>query len=288
MITISNRRALTQTQSQTFVDGRPCFDPSGKTVLFERAQGGLQYSQLWSVALAGPGSESLYYSANHDCLRASWSWNTEQSSHQIAFTGTNFPVYTINADPSNFDEQQLSVTGYDGASLSYPAWYPSSELLIANYSDYKLIKADLSGNFLGELTASTFWSGMGTLNQAAPDIIAYAGQLAGSGVYHQKNNKVWLQDGNDAPEQVSPLGKKQIGRAPWFTPDGQYIGYENIDTKNVYQVWLQALIQPYDQQLPVQVSVGGEVSQHIKFSPDGATAVWAQGGCIMAADIKYS
>jgi hypothetical protein len=240
------------------------------------------------VSLAHPGTENLYYSANHDCLRASWSWNAKQSKRQIAFTDTNSPVYTINADPSDFDEQQLSVTGHEDAALSYPAWYPSSQLLMANYSDYKLIKADLSGNFLGELTAAKFWSGMGTLNQTKPDIIAYAGQLAGSGVYNQKNNKVWLQDGSDAPEQVSPLGKNQIGRAPWFTPDGQHIGYEDIDTNNVYQVWVQALIQPYDQQPVVQVSLGNEGSQHIKFSPDGKTAVWAQGGRIMAADIEYS
>ena len=288
MITISNRRALTQTQGHAFADGRPCFDPSGETVLFERGQGGLQYSQLWTVPLVSAGTESLYYSASHNCLRASWSWNPKQSIRQIAFTDTNFPVYTINADPNNFDEQQLVVTGYENAKLSYPAWYPTSELLITNYSDYTLIKADLAGNFLGELTDSKFWSGMGTLNQTNIDTIAYAGQVAGSGVYNQKENKVWLQDGTAAPEQVSPLGKNQIGRAPWFTPDGQHIGYENIDTNNVYQVWIQELIKPYDQQSPVQVSLGSEGAQHIKFSPDGSNAVWAQGGRIMAADIVYS
>ena len=292
MITISNRRILTQTDDKSYIDGRPCFDPSGTLVLFERSGGGLSFAELWTVPLASPGTESTYYSSSeHDCFRPAWSWNPDQTERQIAFTGLNYPVYTINADPNCFDEQKLNVHGHERANLSYPAWYPNSDLLIANYSIHKLIKADLAGAFLGVLTNAEFSSGMGTVNRADTDTIAYAGQRTRPGVhYNQDNNRIWLQNGSDQPQMVSPEGSGQIGRAPWFTPDGQYIGYENYDADNIYQVWIQELV-PVNEPLqvqPVQISVGATPSQHVKFSPDGSTAVWAQGGRVHAADIAYS
>lgn len=292
MVSATNIRPLTQTDKVHYYDGRPCFDPSGKIVLFERTLGILRRTQLWAVPLNKAGTESEYYSSSkHDCLRAAWSWNPGQTTQQIAFTGPNFPVYTINADqPYNFKEQEFAVRGYGESDLSYPAWYPNStDLLIANYSELKLIKVSLGGDFLGTLTNAGYFSGMGTVNHSNTDIIAYAGQVIPKNrKYDQGINQIWIQDGGNPPQLFSPMGKGQIGRAPWFTPDGGYLGFENYDENHVMQIWMKPVLEPYEDQPVSQISFGSVVSQHVKFSPDGLTAVWAQGPQIYAADLTYS
>ncbi len=86
-------------------------------------------------------------------------------------------------------------------------------------------------------------------------------------------------------EDLSPMGKGEIGRAPWFTPDGGHLGFENYDENQVMQIWMKPVLEPYEDQPVSQISFGSVVSQHVKFSPDGLTAVWAQGPQIYAADL---
>jgi Tol biopolymer transport system component len=279
---------ITQTgtnSNEHFTDGRPCFSPDGNTVLFERAGKGIPRAQFWTVDIQ-TNSENLYYKSDtYGCFRASWSWNPKQHSKKIAFTGI-YPqgdnptsrIMLLDENGANNSATHLTVPGYQDAQLSYPAWYPNElALLMTNYSQLQLLKVNINSLASDVLTSKQTWSGMGTVNEADSNIIAFAGQPAGSGKYDQQINKVLLQVGTDAPMVFSDPAKGAIGRAPWFSPDGKIMAFEAYSTPPKLQIFLRQVdaINPQSQPI-IPVSDPNYGAQHAKFSRDGSKLVWAQ------------
>lgn len=283
---------ITQTgthANEHYVDGRPCFSPDGNTVLFERIPYDTRKDptkqEFWTVDINTNSEKPYYKSDTYGCLRAAWSWNPEQNSKQIAFTG----IYSENnklisrimlLDENGADNSaiQLEVNGYKKARLSYPAWYPNEPtLLITNYSKYELLKVNINSLNAQVLTdAANYLSGMGTVNPIVPRVIAFAGQPVGPEKYDQKNNKVLLQVGNDAPMVFSEL-TENIGRAPWFSPDGSIIAFEAHSIYNNLQICMKKVDVVNPQSHPIiPISDAKCNAQHAKFSPDGSKLVWAQ------------
>ncbi len=278
--------AITQVDSSgsSYVDGRPCFSPDGKTVLFERRGGGISLNEFWSIPIDNPGSEKVYYtSSTYNCLSAAWSWNPNQKNNQIAFTANSngiSKIMLLDAGGAPNSAQELTIQGYQAnIRLSYPAWYGNEmALLITDYNALNLIKATTHGEFLGIVSSATKWSGMGTVSSLNRNVIAYAGQSMSANGYNQNVNQIWIQTPGRAPALFSSKDKGTIGRAPWISPDGKMIAFEALSngTSGNMQIFLKQITNaPYDQPI-VSVSNANNPSQHAKFSPDGTKLVWMQ------------
>lgn len=271
--------------NENFIDARPCFSRDGNTVLFERSGNGIPKAQFWTVELPTKIASLYYKSDTYSCFRASWSWNPSQNSKQIAFTGI-YPdgdkptsrIMLLDENGANNSATHLSVPGFQDSELSYPAWYPNElSLLMTNYSQLQLIKVNINTLKSSVLTTPKYWSGMGTVNQAKPSMIAYAGQSAGSGKYNQDNNRVLLQVGNNTPVVFSDPAQGKIGRAPWFSNDGSIMAFEAISPKGKLQIFIRKVDQENPQSTPIiSVSNSNFAAQHAKFSRDGSRIVWAQ------------
>ncbi len=280
--------AITQTgtnSNEHYVDGRPCFSPDGNTVLFERTGNGISRAQFWTVQIPTNIEKCYYKSHTYGCLRASWSWNPTQNSKQIAFTGIypqgDTPMSRIMLlDENGVDNSatHLTVPGYKNAELSYPAWYPNElALLMTNYSKLELLKVNMNSLDAKVLTSDAYWSGMGTVNQVDSNMIAFAGQPAGSGKYNQQINKILLQVSNNTPVIFSDPAKGAIGRAPWFNPNGSVMAFEANSTQQKLQIFIREVDVNNPQSPPIiPVSNPKFAAQHAKFSPDGSKMVWAQ------------
>lgn len=286
---VTNIYPITQLNSfsKTYIDGRPCFSPDGNSVLFERKGSDIKLNQLWLVDLKSE-TEQLYYSSDtYSCLRASWSWNPNQPSKQIAFTGIDpsgtvpSKIMLLDEGGSNNSAIHLVVQNYEDSILSYPAWYANEEsLLITNYSKFQLIKASINNSYPANVvTPDTFWSGMGTVSPVDDQLLAYAGQPATKGRYNQKINKVMIQDGNgNNPTVFSSKLPKTIGRTPWFNPDGTVMAFEHHSETNpdLLQICLKQIGKPPYNDPIVLVSNPNQDAEHPKFSPDGTKLVWMQ------------
>ncbi|MEP0264620.1 hypothetical protein [Dokdonia sp.] len=279
---VTDIKALTQvTSKKPYLDGRPCFSPDGKTVLFERSGSGIDLAEFWSVSINEVGSELPYYiSDTYKCLRAAWSWNPNQEKDQIAFTANSngiSKIMLLDENGKSNSARELSIQGYQAnISLSYPAWYANEmALLITDYKGLSLIKATTDGVFLGVVSSRTKWAGMGTVSALHPTTIAYAGQSINSTGYDQSINQIWIERATSPPALFS--SKSTIGRGPWFSPDGKIMAYEGTDgLSNNLQIFLQEVGEfPYNNKA-IPVSAITNNSLHAKFSPDGTKLVWAQ------------
>jgi len=302
---VINPHPITQIfpSGNNYIDGRPCFDPTGTVVLFERSGGNLPLAQFWSINIEKVFPEELFYmSNNYSCFRADWSWNPTLTENQIAFTGifntgdqTKSIIMLLSEGGENGSANFMGVEGFVGDTLSYPAWHPNGNVLqITNYSSKELIRANLNGKYKRTLTPTNMWAGMGTLNSKNPAMIAYAGQpVKQNGSYNQDINQVWLQNGNDDPILFSSDAPGAIGRAPWFSPEGDVIAFEAYanGATGKMQIFLRAIDSLADSPI-IPVSNPNQGSQHAKFSPDGSKLVWAQNTGpgktqIYMADIEY-
>ncbi|EDP97202.1 PD40 domain-containing protein [Kordia algicida OT-1] len=286
---VTNIHAITQADSssdENYHDGRPCFSPDGKTVLFERVGSTISLQEFWSVDI-DTNSETLYYKSDtYACSRASWSWNPQAMQNQIVFTGV-FPkddlpmgrIMLLSDYSPNNTALRLPVIGYQNAELYYPTWYADENiLLVTDYSNQqpKLLKIDIDTLHPEVVTYDGFWSGMGTVNPVNTDIIAYAGQPITSKGYNQQYNKVYLQNGNNEPILFSETIPGVNGRAPWFSNDGLVMAFESQSETTNLQIFLKSVDLENPNTPIIPVSDPEFPAQHAKFSPDGSKLVWAQ------------
>lgn len=294
---VIDKKPITQvidSSGTNYIDGRPCFSPDGKTVLFERAGGDIHRAAFWSVAIDKAGTETPYYtSSDYGCFRAAWSWNPDQEKDHIAFTAIHpmgiSKIMLLTENGAADSARELIVNGYQANTrLSYPAWYANeSSLLISDYNALALVKATTDGEFLGVVSSGTKWAGMGTVSAANSNILAYAGQPVSTNGYNQSVNKIWIQAPGGFPMVFSNKAEATIGRAPWFGPQGKMMAFEarSHGVLGNMQIFIKEIgTYPFNERA-IPVSDPLHSSQHAKFSPDGKKMVWAQQTAIGKAQI---
>jgi Tol biopolymer transport system component len=292
--TIPTPTILTQLTNPKFLDGRPCFSPDGTTVLFMRqpinAQGRAGRSSLWQVPLASPGTGKAFHANSaYSLTRSDWSWANGNNS--IAFTPTDgtrlsntFGLLQVESNTKAGTVTLVSVAGHGGnMKLAYPSWCPGGrDLALTNYANNQLIKVNSKGVFAQTLTdTNQIWAGMCSVNQVDDSLFCMAAQAPAKSNtlgapemqpgYKQKDNRIYTQDGKNAPQLFS--ASSNIGRAPWWSPNGKYVAYEANGANGVYQIFIQASNQPASSALPVTNST--LPVQHAKWSPNGKILVLA-------------
>ncbi|MGC9958370.1 hypothetical protein [Roseiarcus sp.] len=89
-----------------------------------------------------------------------------------------------------------------------------------------------------DVQGSSLWSGMPSVNQTNPFLIAFAGQPQAWGAYDQDKNYIWVVDTSVSPPAPVPLeagASNQTGsfdgafqgRAQWWSPDGAWVVFES-------------------------------------------------------------
>jgi hypothetical protein len=232
-------------------DYRCVINSAGTKVIFERSpidKSGKPKktdSNLYVLDLGGTGNTpTLFLKDSPQTVyqnRPDWFWQTAGS---VAFNwGTNkglgIEVGIAGSDGSN--PTRLKGT----AGMEYPTWFPDGTLAVTYFKakphpNASHIKQDgKNGTILATaLAGPKYWAGMASVNQATPNLIAFAGQLVQSpGKYNQDQNYIWVMDTSKEPVSVTPLEGSGLssgpfqpayqGRAPWWSPDGKWLVFES-------------------------------------------------------------
>jgi len=85
----------------------------------------------------------------------------------------------------------------------------------------------------------------------------------------QNKNQIWLRLPGGQLHQIQPLQ----GRAPWWSPDGQFLAFESNRESRNYQIFVQNPCDPAAFTVPV--TPPGLYVQHAKWSPDATKIVFA-------------
>jgi len=287
------------TCDRRFIDARPCFDPTGTTVLFMRSPIDDQ-NQTWLYTIPAASArrvphhcqppDPFFVDPNLPATRPDWSWT--RTSFEIAFAGNgNLHLLNTKTRTSLFVNCQPS-GGIVLDTLSYPSWtHDGSAIVLTNYSEQALehqqlvrvpVPPDPSIPFSPVCTPVTdpsqVWPGMCSVSPANPNLVAFAGQAPNlANVYDQNWNQIWVQNGANAPLEVDGIQ----GRAPWWSPTGTAIAYETILTPDdLYNPFLRIWVLPLTVDPPA-VGTGQLITppdlpvQHAKWSPDGTRIVFA-------------
>jgi Tol biopolymer transport system component len=289
------------TSDPDVVDARPCFDPSGKLVLFmHQPLRGKNKDQIALYTIpAAKGSpvplqcakpDSFYFNPQLQATRPDWSWT--RKTYEIAFSGNSNQLWLLDATTRN--AQQVNCSGSDLETLSYPSWtQDGTRIVLTNYAaDPKKQRLLRTGTIpatppfsvacTDETNPGNVWPGMSSVSPANADLVAFAGQVPNLiNTYDQNWNQIWVKQGSDNPKQINGIQ----GRAPWFSPTGDRIAYESILTPTdgfnpSFRIWVMpypppaappTVLQPGGQMVtPAELAV-----QHAKWSPDGTKIVFA-------------
>jgi hypothetical protein len=263
------------TCDRRFIDGRPCFDPTGTTVLFMRTPIDDQ-NQTWLYTIPATSArhnphhcqapDPFFVDRNLRATRPDWSWS--RTSFEIAFAGnSNLHLLNTKTRKSLFVDCQPSGS-IVLKTLSYPSWTADgSAIVLTNYSEQALehqqllrvpVPPDPSVGFSPVCTAVTdpsqVWPGMCSVSPSNPNLVAFAGQTPNlAKVYDQNWNQIWVQNGASAPLEVDGIQ----GRAPWWSPSGTAIAFETILTPDdLYNPFLRIWV------LPLTVDRGHRTDDH--------------------------
>src|SRR5262249_51975254 len=134
------------TCDRRFIDARPCFDPTGTTVLFMRTPIEDQ-NQTWLYTIPAANArhvphhcqppDPFFVDPNLPATRPDWSWT--RTSFEIAFAGNgNLHLLNTKTRTSLFVNCQPS-GGVVLDTLSYPSWtHDGSAIVLTNYSEQAL------------------------------------------------------------------------------------------------------------------------------------------------------
>jgi Tol biopolymer transport system component len=224
-------------------DYRLAISPDGSQVIFERNVEGAQ-TQLYIATLGDTVAPTVFppVSPFIPSTRPDWSW----TNGQVAFcAGKGEEIVITDAAGTSIRELQ------DTAKMIYPAWLPSGLSLAVmnqNARNKKTHKKfihprtsiiDSFGDIELNIVANhTVWAGMPCVNPGNANQFVFAGQWRQSDEkYHQDKNYVWFVDRSTDPITLRPLDQKANqggayepkfqGRAPWYSPDGNWVAFES-------------------------------------------------------------
>ncbi len=247
MTLITPQFLIAELQSQEFHDYRCVVNATGTEVIFERAPAsnpGAYRLMTLSLTVNGAAPTPLF---DPPIARGTnwpdWSW---APSGLVVFNyapiGTgpeSLMVGTAASDGSN-----PTLLGAATAKMIYPTWFPDgSALAVMNQSgafpNPNTTIIDPSGKNAPkiDIEGPSFWAGMPSVNPIHSNLIAFAGQpVQSSGGYEQDRNYIWIVD-TSAPSPAPfalefgaltpPFDKKFQGRAPWWSPDGNWVVFES-------------------------------------------------------------
>jgi len=190
-------------------------------------------------------------------------------------------------------------------NMAYPTWSAAGDFIVTEngepfpgYPNPRTTKIDpVSGWVIAQVSGTPLvWGGMPTLNPRDSARIAFAGQWIGTQTsYDQDRNYIWLIDDTwqidrevapvrplDPQANVrGPFRPEFQGRAPWFSPDGEWIVFESVraDPKGeLYALFIQSARGDGPARQVTDVKWN---ANHAKFYPNGrylvATLVQAPG-----------
>jgi len=285
------------------MDARPCFDPTGKLVLFmHQPLRGKDKNQIWFYSIPTASAkplplqcqkpDSFYVNPQLQATRPDWSWT--RNSFEIAFSGNSNELWLLDAKTKN--ALQIDCKAPDALeTLSYPSWNAAGDnIVLTNYAadpgKQRLLRTTtISETPPFSVTCTNFtnpdgmWPGMSSVSPSNPDLVAFAGQTPNLiNTYDQNWNQIWVKEGSDGSAiQLNGI----VGRAPWWSPTGKRIAYESILTptdgyNSFYRIWVIAYPPPVAP--PIVLQPGGQLVtpadlsvQHAKWSPDGKKIVFA-------------
>jgi hypothetical protein len=224
--------------SPPVADYRPVVNAAGTTAIFERTTGG-NPTTLYAVDIGGSGSNAQPFfqgsSVPTTATRPDWSWTTGQVAFAGNAGGTTFYIGFAGSDGSN------PVFSDTFAGLIYPAYFPDGlNLATMNQAATALPTPNTTlitvygGVGPTAVAGPKWWGGMPSVNPVYPNLIAFAGQpVAPHTTYDQNRNYIWIVDTDDG--SVTPLEDGATlpyeadyqGRAPWWSPDGNWVAFES-------------------------------------------------------------
>jgi hypothetical protein len=178
------------------MDARPCFDPTGKLVLFMRQPlRGKNKNQIWFYSIPTASANPLglcrrpdpfYVNPQLQATRPDWSWT--RNSFEIAFSGNSSELWLLDAKTKN--AVRVDCTAPDALeNLSYPSWTKDDkEIVLTNCAQQDLKRQRLLRSstipetppFSVQCTDVTkpdlVWPGMSSVSPSDPDLVAFAGQ----------------------------------------------------------------------------------------------------------------
>jgi len=271
---------MTYSPKVNVTDYRPVVNATATHLIFERTI--KNFTKLYLLDLTNPNATPAPFvpGLKAESLRPDWSWTTGT----VVFMNTTDGIY-LSTDPT----KPIANT----TKMSYPTWYPDGTYL-AVYNNRahqpplpipRTSKMSLTGTVSEPVLANdTTWAGFPSVNQPNPNLIAFAGQVVKPGTtYNQNTNYVWLTDTTTTPPTVrtldpgiptKPFDPKFQGRAPWYSPDGNWIAFESnrSNSNNLYSIY----IQKADGSTPaVQVTDQRWNANHAKWYPSGTELVVA-------------
>jgi hypothetical protein len=259
-------------------DYRPVVNAEGTQVIFERNPATSPNDvKLYSLDLA---THSVQPFVGFASTRADWCWDRsggQLMSGPVAFSNDD-GIYRV--DPGG-----LPILLPNTAGMIYPSWYPDCTHLAVDVTGTQVtaeIDATTGMVLNSPLANDAVWAGFSSVNQANPNLIAFAGQFNGeSNYYNQDLNYVWVTDRSTAPPVVAPLDheapagpafqQKFQARAGWWSPDGNWFAFESnricqqVDGQT-YAIFIQ---DANGMQPAVQVTDCTWNVQHPKWFPPG-------------------
>ncbi len=232
----------------TVTDYRSTIDPTGQFVVFERAPAGTDAFNLYLLNLDAPqGGPQPFVPDVQGSTRPDWSW----AWGVVAFDN-NEGIWMSQGGSASLL--------YGTADMIYAAWYPTGNYLLVmnqqNSADPNPCTSKIlnDGSIVQQVMAdASLWGGMPAVNPANASQFVFAGQLiAGQTTYDQSLNYIWLVDASTSPPTIRPLDQQAPksgpfdpafqGRAPWWSPDGEWVAFESNRLNpgtNTYAIYLQ-------------------------------------------------
>lgn len=284
----------------SFNDYRCVVNADGTQVIFERslvdAGKATRGANLYILDLTPGSTPALFLQGSTLPLssdRPDWSWQT--SAVAFNWIEDGLQVGAALSDGT----YPAPVTGTTG--MEYPTWFPDGTTLAVMNSNATTSKplpntstVTSGGTFTYALAGANYLGGMPSVNQINPNLIAFAGQTVQSPPvkYDQDKNYIWVMDTSQTPVSIVPLEDPTLSsgcfkhkfqaRAPWWSPDGNWIVFESTrdTTDGKYAIYLYEVGK---NNAAVQLTDPIFNMNHAKWFPNGFLGIDGDPTLIVAA-----